>query len=297
MSASSASPFDEAKRKEIFAEVSEKDMPLLLGVIEKQLQQNVSKEFLIGNQITIADFYVMGMYIHFMALPPVKEMLEKCQTCPLLKDYIQKRTNAIKQTTPDPVKLYDFEGTNYKGEVIRLILRHTKIPFEDCRIKQAEWPSKKDTFPLKQLPVLECHGHQKVQTNSIVHSLCLTKGFIPLEPQKYSQVLEVVGIIDDVAMGYAFAMMPNLTEEQKKKLLEEHETKKVPLCLTALEKRLKANKCQEFFFGKKYTMPDFYMIAFAKTNIEKQGKPKLEETFKAHPCLKLYLDKRLIDFP
>jgi glutathione S-transferase len=288
------SVYDEEKKKGLCADLESKFIPLLLGDIEKRLKEKPNKDFLVGDELTIADFYVMGLWTHLTTVTvPAKAMLDKFQGAPLLKAYLQKRLAAIGPITQQKVKLYDMENITYKGEVIRTLLRHAKIPYEDVKIKQEDWPAKKNSFPLKQLPVVECHGRQNVQTNAIMHALSMKYGYLPLEPLKYASVLEICGIVDDFAGGFALANMPNLPEEVKKAKLVEYTTKRMPIILQALEKRLKANKNQDFFCGKKHSNADFYMIAACRTVINIQGQKNYEDYFKNFGILKKYVDKQL----
>lgn len=291
------SPYDDAKKKELSKDLEEKVVPLLLGELENRLKNKHNKDFIVGESLTVADFYIMGLYTQFTTIPPAKQIIDKFQGCPLLKAYLEKRLKSVQPTLPPAVKVYDLD-TTYKGELIRTALKAAKMPFEDVRIKREDWPAKKDSFPLKQLPVLEVAGKKKNQTNSIMHSICLRRGYLPLEPCKYASVLEMCGMVDDLAMGFGMAMMPMLSEETRKKKLQDYTIRTVPLIFLALETRLKKNKSQEFFVGRKYSMIDFYLIAAAKTMILSPANAKnFEEALKARPVLKAYFEKRLIDFP
>lgn len=62
-----------------------------------------------------------------------------------------------------------------KAEVIRILFKLANQPFEDVRIEFAQWPSLKQNFPFKQLPVLEVTQDSKVtviaQSNAIIRFL------------------------------------------------------------------------------------------------------------------------------
>lgn len=291
------SPYDEAKKKELAKDLEEKVIPLLLGELESRLQKKHNKDFIVGEMLTIADFYIMGLYTQFTTIPPCKMIIDKFQGIPNLKAYLDKRLKSVQPTPQPKIKVYDLD-TTYKGELIRTALKAGKITFEDVRIKRDDWPAKKDSFPLKQLPVFEVMGKQKIQTNAIMHSICLRNGYLPLEPCKYSSVLEMCGMIDDIGMGFAMGMLPILSEDTRKKKMLEFTSQKLPLIFRALETRLKVNKSQEYFVGRKYSMVDFYMVAAAKTMILAPAHAKIfEDALKNSPVLKKYLEKRILDFP
>ncbi len=70
---------------------------------------------------------------------------------------------------------FNFYG---RGEPIRLLLTHAKIPFEDIRMTLPEWPAAKGNFEFGQVPVLEVTDAEgKVtkysQTNSILRYLSI----------------------------------------------------------------------------------------------------------------------------
>lgn len=54
-----------------------------------------------------------------------------------------------------------------RAEKIRLTLRLARIPFEDKRISQAEWPQLKNSTPLKHLPILEIGDEKTVLSESL----------------------------------------------------------------------------------------------------------------------------------
>ena len=284
---------DKAKQEEFV----KNDLPLLAGFVEKKLEGKEDKDYLIGSRMTVPDFYILGIHAQLSIMPPVKDAFEKV-AAPLLKAYVKKRLEEFNTLEKCKPKLYYFD-LPARGEMIRLLLRHAKIDFEDIRIKMPEWPAKKDSFPLKQLPMFEYQGKKLCQTDSIMHSLGLKFGYLPLEPLKYAKVIETCGMIKDLFSGYTDFVYAKIPDEMKKKKAEEYFSKKAPLIMSVLEKRLKSNKTQDFFVGAKYTLVDFYMICAAKWVILNPmfGKKDFEGILKTTPALNVYLEKRFHDFP
>jgi glutathione S-transferase len=66
--------------------------------------------------------------------------------------------------------LYYFP-TRGKAEAIRLLFHYKGIPFEDVRLSDQEWVSKKSSVPFGQLPVLVEDGKQIAQSWAIMRHL------------------------------------------------------------------------------------------------------------------------------
>jgi len=85
-------PTPEAKQKSKDTFTKEK-MPTYFGVYEEMLKNNSSKEFIVGNSYTVADFYMVGfargnIFKPFAEVPEITTVLEKY---PLLKNYLEIR--------------------------------------------------------------------------------------------------------------------------------------------------------------------------------------------------------------
>ena len=52
-------------------------------------------------------------------------------------------------------KVHYFVNFYARGEAVRMLLAHAKIPYEDCRVKDADWPALKPTMPGGGMPCLE----------------------------------------------------------------------------------------------------------------------------------------------
>jgi glutathione S-transferase len=293
------SSYDEAGKKKLQEEVQKTDFPLIFTFIEKHLEENVNKDFLVGCKYTVADFHMLGMYVGIQSQEPGAKLWNECTLIPLLKAYIAKRLkdfeNYYKKPCTKP-KFYYFDGPG-RGEMVRLLLRHAKVDFEDVRIKYTDWGTMKGQFALKQVPVWECCGVQMPQNDAIMHHLSLKHGYLPLDAEKMYKVLFISNTVKDLFEGFVKYFYGGFPEDVKKKKEEEYFTKTVPLIFEILEKRLKENESQMFFVGNQYTMADFYFLGAARwLVINPQTEKSYEKALTSAPLLKAFLKKRLEDF-
>ena len=81
------------------------------------------------------------------------------------------------------MKLYYFD-VYAKGEAIRILLNHAKVPFEDIRMDGKDFKlfKEKGYFEFGQVPVLEMpNGHRFSQSYSILRMLGKTYGYYPVD--------------------------------------------------------------------------------------------------------------------
>lgn len=290
------SKFPEEEKKKFKAEFAAKDLPLFLGFLEDRLRAKDDKFYIVGSSLTVADFYVLGFYESMRAVPEVISAMDKA-SCPLLMNYLRTNSKGLEPKEPQKPKLHYFDMPG-RGEAIRLLLRHAKVNFDDIRIKMTEWAEKKDSYPLKQLPMLEFMGKRLFQTDAIMHRLALKLGYLPLGGKKYSRVLELCGTIKDLFNDLVNILFGRFPAEKQKALMADYFEKKAPIIMGWLEKRLKGSKTGEFFVGRGYTLADFYMLCAARWVILAPGtKEQFEPILKTTPTLRQYLEKRLHDFP
>lgn len=73
-------------------------VPRFFGYYEEQLKHNTSKEFLVGNNYTTADFHFLGWYSVIHGHPARKEIFSKVlKKYPLLEAYYNKREEAQRE--------------------------------------------------------------------------------------------------------------------------------------------------------------------------------------------------------
>jgi len=294
------SPYDAEGKKKQQEEIGKTVFPVLLNYLEKKLEAKPCKEFLVGCKYTICDFYFIGL-LRAMQFNKGFKFFQEATNIPLLQKYAQARLKdfehyATAKDTPTKPKLYYFAGPG-RGEMIRLLLRHAKVDFEDIQIKYPDWPAMKETFALKQVPVYEVNGVQYPESEAIMHMLSLQHGYLPLAPDKLYKVLFITNTIKDFFEGFVRFFYSSLPEAKKKDLSTQYYSNSVPLIFTILEKRLKENESQEYFVGNQYTMADFYAIGAARWLIfNPQNSANYAKVLDEHPILKNYFTKRMADF-
>ncbi len=295
----SAALDSDAEMLEMQNSFQQKDMPILLGYLEKRLQAKDNKDFIVGSALTIADFYILALYSQLLQMQNVLEIWDKLADIPLLKALIKKRFSALRPVPRPKLQLYTPEARP-QGEMVRLLLQHAQIPFEDIKTRNedAGGPNGLNSTDLYGYTmVLKYEGKQLCQADAIMHGLGLKLGYLPFELHKYTRVIEMCGVIKDISTGYLNTQSSSLSEGAKKTLLDEYFSKKVPLLFAAIEKRLLANNSKDFLVGRKYTMADFYMIATARTLfVQPLSMIAYQNALDAVPTLTNSLDTRLLDF-
>jgi glutathione S-transferase len=295
------SPFEPAQKTAMQEEFFKTDFNFFMGFFEGKLKAGEKHDYLFGNQITVADFYALGTYKQMRTDPKVAGKYDTQTEFPLMKAYFAAKLKELEEKgTAGPFKkpklsYFDMPG---RGEACRLLLRQAKVDFEDARIGFQDWPKLKDTFPLKQLPVLEIDGRKLVQNDAIMQFLSIRYDFLPMKPDKYYRVIFLANTVRDIYDGYVRYYFSGLPEAAKTKMETDYFTNSVPVLLKAIEKRLTENKSQEYLVGRKYSMADFYMLGVSKwLLLNPQTQAKYEPILKTVPVLKLYIEKRLKDFP
>ena len=83
---------------------------------------------------------------------------------------------------PTSIKLFYFDFHGGRGETARLALSIGGVPFDDERVKGADWPALKPSMPFGELPVLEVDGQRLSQSNAINRYVGQLTGLYPDEP-------------------------------------------------------------------------------------------------------------------
>ena len=150
------------------------------------------------------------------------------------------------------MKLYYFDLPG-RGESIRLLLHHAKVPFEDIRVQFPDWPKLKESLEGKQLPILEVDGKKYAQSVAILEYLGMKYGYLPVNPKELYENMCVMNISDDVneKLFNAYAPYSSYDEEAKKKMKEDIPKNIFPVFLAHLEKRLAVQPSREGYPGNR----------------------------------------------
>eukprot|EP00826_Nyctotherus_ovalis_P031936 TRINITY_DN2572_c0_g2_i4.p1 TRINITY_DN2572_c0_g2~~TRINITY_DN2572_c0_g2_i4.p1 ORF type:complete len:399 (+),score=114.11 TRINITY_DN2572_c0_g2_i4:146-1342(+) len=292
------SPLD-AESKAVAADKLVKvDGPLYLGALEKLLKENSSQEYIVGDKYTIADFYLLGAYRRFLMEDWFKPFCTPLfASHPVLKAYLDKRMKDFCSCFGQcKLKLYYFDTTG-RAEMIRMLLKNMKIPFEDVRIKHEEWEKEKVRFEMQQLPVLECESCDVKlgQTDAIMHWLGKKCGLIPKNAEKFYKMLWWCNTAKDIMEGCVKSYMP-IPEDKKKEILRAFYDNSVPVLLKAMEERLKSNKSQECLVGRGHTVADFYVTGVWRGVVNGGGFKEVRDQVLNYPILSKYLEQKDKEF-
>jgi glutathione S-transferase len=161
---------------------------------------------------------------------------------------------------------FDFHGG--RGEVARIALHMAGIPFEDDRVKPADWPAKKPATPFGGLPLLEVDGKQVAQSNGINRFVGKLAGLYPEDPFQAACCDEVMDAVEEIGTKLNATMqLPN--GEEKRKRRQELADGPIPFYLRALAERL-ALRGGTWFADDRITVADlkvFLLIRHLKSGV------------------------------
>lgn len=145
-----------------------------------------------------------------------------------------------------------------RGDVIRLLLHLTDVPFEDIRFTPEEWRSKyKSLSEFGTCPILAIDGHKLVQTEAIMRYVAQMHGLYP-KSQKDVYLLEsMVEKINEMKGDLVDCSVQN--DEKKKEECYE----KTTVYLKMLEQRLLNNPARSgWVIGGQITLADICLFDF-----------------------------------
>jgi glutathione S-transferase len=231
---SSVSTLNEEDKAAAIKEIIEKHGPLYIGAIEKLYKENPCKDYLVGNKYSLGDFYLLGAYRTLVAdenfrKPFFDKFVEKH---PDLNAYLAKCLKDFAYYYgEDKFKVYYFDIAG-RAEMIRMLLKYVKAPFEDIRIKMDDWPKEKTSgkFELQQVPMLECEATETriCQTDAIMHWLGRRFNLMPKKPEKFYKLLWWTNTAKDIINGTMKIYLP-IPEEKKKEIMQAFFEKSVPV--------------------------------------------------------------------
>ena len=198
------------------------------------------------------------------------------------------------------MKLYYF-GLPGFAECARLLLYHAKVPFEDIRIPQNEFPKMRNDplFEFHNLPVLVLSDGTKIsQSNAIIEYIGSKYGYLPTDEKSTYIIRNVYETVNDL-MTTAFKVIlrnPQL-EATTAQIEESFFNEKIHIHLRVLEDFLKQNCCQDYICGKSYTVADFKIIPLELAfKVNPEHCSKFHEALQKYPILDKYINTRLGDF-
>jgi glutathione S-transferase len=195
---------------------------------------------------------------------------------------------------------FDFHGG--RGEPARIALSIGGIPFEDERIKGADWERRKPGTPFGALPLLEKDGEILAQSNAINRYVGKLANLYPSDPWQAALCDEIMEAVEDISSKIAATMF--LSDEQKKVQRKALVEGPLPFYLARLQQRLEAHGGR-YFAGDRLSVADlkvFVLIRHLKsgvldhvpTDLPDRIAPKLVEHYeriKNEPGVKAYYAK------
>jgi len=141
-----------------------------------------------------------------------------------------------------------------RAEAARFVFAYAGVQYEDERLTQDVWPTKKASTPWGSIPILEVDGKVLAQSSAIlrylgkVHNLAGENDF---EAAKCDEMVEALADLTTAAAP----IFREKDEAKKAELIEKVKTETFPKFLTQWEKVLNANG--GFLVGKKFSYADF----------------------------------------
>ena len=185
-----------------------------------------------------------------------------------------------------------------RGELVRLILHYSSVPFEDVRYDLSkDWPNVKEDkkWRFGQLPVIEINGKILAQSQTIARYLSQKLGYIPTDLEKATEVEELREFINsDISdRQYYGGLFKDL--ELKEQYRKEYFENTLPKKLSYLEELLKGNTTG-FLLGDSITIADFTLIDFAQRVLyDKDWIDRTKPVLEKLPNLTAYFQKRFED--
>lgn len=200
------------------------------------------------------------------------------------------------------IELTYFDIHGGRGEVARLAMIIGDVPFEDRRVKLADWPAVKPQTPFGGLPVLEVAGRRVTQSNGINRFVGKLSGLYPADHWQAALCDEVMDAVEDVLAQIA-ATFPIRDEAQRKARREALVGGPIPLYLERLQSLLESHGGAYFADGR-LTVADLKVFVWVRNlrsgvldhipaDLVDRVAPRLVEhhdRIRNHPPVKAYYD-------
>jgi prostaglandin-H2 D-isomerase / glutathione transferase len=202
-------------------------------------------------------------------------------------------------------KLVYFDIDGARGEAARLAMVIGGVPFEDDRVKFADWESRKPATPFGALPVLELDGQTVAQSNGINRYVGKLAGLYPSDAWQAALCDEAMDAVEEIATRVWSTM--RLPEAEKKAQRESLAAGPLSHSLDRLQRRLVAHGGQYFADGR-LTVADLKVFVWIRhlksgqldhvpVDLPDRVAPQLvehSERVKEHPAVKAYYAARKV---
>ena len=131
-----------------------------------------------------------------------------------------------------------------RGEPIRMLLNHAKVPFEEINFQLQEMQEvlkQQDIYEFKQCPVLEIDGKRYAQTIAILQLLGKLHGYYPEDPFTAYRVESSIQALSDIYQKLWEVIMES-DEAKKAQLRETFLKEQLPFYFEVMSKRLNENE-------------------------------------------------------
>jgi prostaglandin-H2 D-isomerase / glutathione transferase len=203
------------------------------------------------------------------------------------------------------LKLTYFDIDGARGEAARLAMVIGKVPFDDDRVKFADWPARKPGTPFGALPVLEVEGREVAQSNGINRYVGKLAGLYPSDAWQAVLCDEAMDAVEEISTRVWSTMF--LPAAEKKAQRERLAAGPLRESLDQLQRRLVAHGGQYFADGR-LTVADLKVFVWIRhlrsgqldhvpVDLPARVAPRLVEHYervKAHPAVKAYYADRKV---
>jgi glutathione S-transferase len=156
-------------------------------------------------------------------------------------------------------KLYYFNG-RWAAEPTRLVFAAAGVPYEDIRISDTDWATRKSEFAFGQLPILEVDGVFINQSRVICAYVAKQFGLAGANDLEWAQCHALLDTILDLLQPASF-VWEEKDEEKKEAKLQEYRKGKLTQYLGLFEKYFKQHVGTEgYVVGNKLTYADLCIM-------------------------------------
>ena len=218
----------------------------------------------------------------------VDKQADKKMTVEEIKEKCKILNNATPEQSGEEITtILHYFPLMARGDAIRLMLHHLKIPFYDNLITQEMWPKEKESgrFEFKQLPVLQMGEKYYPQQRAILRYLGKKYNYYPTDVELAFEVDAIMDAIADAfANGGTFIFL-------KFAIRSPDWEKAIPTSISTysnflgiIEKILSRKENKEFIVGDGLTIADFLLVSCLRSHV-------------MNPNFKLYFGKLICEYP